>query len=87
MPGPDDATEKVGADREALIKRVRALSAEEFLAVEIPDKVPVIDGLVHKRDLVAFAARRRHGKTSLVTNLAVEGLACLPGSTEFARSG
>jgi len=78
MRGPEDVTKPTDADREAQIKQIRALSAEEFLAVEILDKAPIVDGLVHKRDLVAFAARRRHGKTSLVTNLAVEGAVGAP---------
>jgi hypothetical protein len=78
MVGPIVADKLTGADREAQIKQIRALSTEEFLAVEIAEKDPVIDGLVHKRDLVAFAARRRHGKTGVVTNMAVEGAVGAP---------
>jgi hypothetical protein len=33
----------------------------------------LVKDLLHRRDLVAFGARRRNGKTSLVTNLAVAG--------------
>ncbi len=92
MPG-EGTKKKTGTDREAQIKQVRALSAEEFLDVEIPDKEPIVDGLIHKRDQVAFAARRRHGKTSLVTNLAVEGavgaenVAVMAGMVFDAASG
>ena len=45
--------------------------AEEFLSREFPPKEPLLQGLLHRRDLVAFGARRRHGKTSFITNLAV----------------
>ena len=77
MPG-DGTNKNMAPDREAQIKQVRALSAEEFLAVEIPEKEPIIDGLVHKRDLVGFGARRRHGKTSVMINMAVEGAVGAP---------
>ena len=77
MPG-DGTNKNMAPDREAQIKQVRALSAEEFLVVEIPEKEPIIDGLVHKRDLVGFGARRRHGKTSVMINMAVEGAVGAP---------
>ena len=73
MPGLSDGTKKVRPEREKYLKEVRALSGEQFLKVEIPEKEPVIEGLVHRRDLVAFAARRRHGKTSVMINMAAEG--------------
>jgi RecA-family ATPase len=37
----------------------------------IPAKEPLVEGLVHRRDLIALGARRRNGKTSFVTDLAV----------------
>jgi len=52
---------------------LRAWSAEDYLARRFPPKEPLVTGLLHRRDLVAFGARRRNGKTSLVTNLAVAG--------------
>jgi len=48
-----------------------APTAEEFLARAYPPKEPLIEGLLHRRDLVAFGAKRRNGKTSLLTNMAV----------------
>jgi AAA domain len=48
-----------------------ARSAEEYVSLVFPPKEVLITGLLHKRDLVALGARRRHGKTCLVTNLAV----------------
>jgi hypothetical protein len=50
---------------------VRAASAEDFLARSFRVKEPLVEGLVHRRDLVAFGARRRNGKTTFLTNLAV----------------
>ncbi len=50
---------------------LRAWSAEEFLARRFAPKDPLVTDLLHARDLVALGARRRHGKTSLCTNLAV----------------
>lgn len=44
--------------------------AEQFLERHIPPKEPLVKGLLHKRDLVTFAGRRRHGKTTFLTNLA-----------------
>jgi AAA domain len=47
-----------------------AWSAEEFLARELPPKEALIEGLLYRRDLVALAGRRRHGKTNFILNLA-----------------
>jgi hypothetical protein len=41
-------------------------------------KEPLLEGLLHRRDLIAMAARRRGGKTSFATNLAVAGAIPLP---------
>jgi AAA domain-containing protein len=57
-----------------------AWTAEQLLARQIPDQEPLVEGLIHSRDLVALGARRRNGKTSFVTNLAVE---LAVGSTDF----
>jgi hypothetical protein len=40
--------------------------------------MPLLKGLLHRRDMVALGACRRHGKTSLVTNIAVAGSIPLP---------
>src|SRR5579862_5993507 len=50
---------------------VKAWTGEEFLQRTFPTKEPLVEGLLNRRDLVSLAARRRHGKTSLVTGLAV----------------
>src|SRR5712691_4476583 len=52
-------------------QRLVAATAEEFLAREYPEKEPLAEHLLHRRDLVAFGARRRNGKTTFLTNLAV----------------
>jgi len=54
------------------------LLAEDFLNKTMPTKEPLVEGLLHQRDLVALGARRRNGKTSFVTDLAVN-LALGPG--------
>jgi CheY-like chemotaxis protein len=50
---------------------VKAWTGEEFIGREFPPKEPLIEGLLHRRDLVCLAARRRNGKTSILTDLAV----------------
>jgi AAA domain len=52
-------------------KQPRSWTAEEFLEKQMPQKEPLIEGLIHRRDLVALGARRRNGKTSFMTDLAV----------------
>jgi hypothetical protein len=49
----------------------KAWSAEDYLARPFAPKEPLIKGLLHRRDLVALGARRRNGKTSLITNISV----------------
>ena len=46
-------------------------SAEDFLNRPFPPQEPLISNLLHRRDMVGFGARRRHGKTSLSTHMAV----------------
>ncbi len=45
--------------------------AEEFLELQIPPKEPLVKDLLHLRDLVTLAGRRRHGKTTFLSNLCV----------------
>jgi hypothetical protein len=45
-------------------------TAERFLSRKFPPKEPLIDGLLFRRDIVAFAGRRRHGKTTFLSGLA-----------------
>jgi len=52
-------------------KKFIGLTAEQYLEKEFAPKEPLIEGLLHRRDLVAFGARRRNGKTTFLTNLAV----------------
>jgi hypothetical protein len=58
-----------------------AQSAEEFMKRRFPPKELLIENLLHRRDLVALGARRRNGKTSFLTNMAV---ALATGAPEFA---
>lgn len=46
-------------------------TAEEFRRIALPMKEPLIEGLLYRRDLVAFAGRRRNGKTSILLQLAL----------------
>jgi hypothetical protein len=57
-----------------------APSAEAFMRREYPPKEMLIENLLHRRDLVALGARRRNGKTSFLTNMAV---ALAIGAPEF----
>ena len=42
-----------------------------FLDRSFPPKEDLITGLLHRRDMVALLGRRRHGKTTFMSNLAV----------------
>jgi hypothetical protein len=53
---------------------------EDFLNRPLPKKDPFIEGLLYRRDIVALAGRRRHGKTTVVGNLVV---ALARGNREF----
>ena len=46
-------------------------TATDFLKRKLPVKAPIIDGLLFHRDMVALGARRRHGKTTFVIDLAL----------------
>ena len=46
---------------------VQTLAA--FLSKQRPPKEPLIEGLLYRRDIGAVVGRRRHGKTTLVSNL------------------
>jgi hypothetical protein len=46
-------------------------TATEFLKRKLPVKSPIIEGLLYHRDMVALGARRRHGKTTFVIDLAL----------------
>jgi len=41
----------------------------EFLNKALPKKEPLVEGLLYRRDNCILVARRRHGKTTLVSNL------------------
>ena len=51
---------------------VRPRTVEAFLAEHLPAKDPLVTGLLHRRDLVTLAARRRHGKTTCLMQLAAD---------------
>jgi RecA-family ATPase len=42
-----------------------------FLQLILPPKEPLIKGLLYKRDIVAMLARRRHGKTTFASQMAI----------------
>jgi len=44
---------------------------ERFFEKPIPPKEPLVMGLLYRRDIVALAGRRRHGKTTFIGNLAL----------------
>jgi hypothetical protein len=69
---------KEGVRLELLLQPVQ--TAGEFLERPLPPKEPLVEGLLNRRDIVAFGGRRRHGKTTFVGNLA---LALTLPKTEF----
>jgi hypothetical protein len=56
---------------------LRAWSGEDFLARTFPPKEPLATGLLNRRGLITLGARRRNGKTTFVTDLAVAGNAAI----------
>lgn len=42
---------------------------EDFLKASLPKKESLVDGLIYRRDNCTLVGRRRHGKTTLVSNL------------------
>lgn len=48
-------------------------TAKRFLTRTFPDKEPLIEGVLYRRDIISLTARRRHGKTTLQQNIAVAG--------------
>lgn len=42
---------------------------KDFLQKPLPTKDPLVEGLIYRRDNCTLVGRRRHGKTTLVTNL------------------
>jgi hypothetical protein len=42
---------------------------KDFLAKPLPKKEPLVEGLLYRRDNCTLVGRRRHGKTTLVSNL------------------
>jgi hypothetical protein len=52
---------------------IKAHTLTDFLTKTLPEKEPLIEGLLHRRDLVALGARRRNGKTTFLLNLAIAG--------------
>jgi hypothetical protein len=51
----------------------RPQSVSEFLDRDFPPKEPLIEGILFRRDLISLTGRRRHGKTTLLHNLAIAG--------------
>lgn len=57
--------------------------AEAFKDVKYDEKEALIEGILYKRDLVAFGGRRRNGKTSMAFNIAVSLAAGKPDFLGF----
>jgi RecA-family ATPase len=52
---------------------------EDFMGRKFPPKEALIEGVLFKRDLISLIGRRRHGKTTLVGNIALAGADRLQG--------
>src|SRR4029077_14830846 len=44
-----------------------------FMQRKFPPKEPLIEGVLYRRDQISLTGRRRHGKTTLLGNLAIAG--------------
>jgi hypothetical protein len=44
-----------------------------FLKRKFPPKEPLIEGVLYRRDQISLTGRRRHGKTTLLGNIAIAG--------------
>src|SRR5690242_888455 len=69
-----DCAEHADTREEGSTIPLASWSAEDYLSRSFRAKEPLLTGLLHQRDMVALGARRRHGKTTLITDIAV-GLA------------
>lgn len=74
------STPVTSVDNPTAVNRPAVQTVETFLEREFPPKEPLIEGLLYRRDLITLGGRRRHGKTSLVSNFAA---ALALGLTEF----
>jgi hypothetical protein len=46
---------------------------QDFLELDFPEKTPLIDRILFRRDQISLTGRRRNGKTSFLLNLAIAG--------------
>src|SRR5438067_980961 len=75
--GPDEETQAKTTPQATPTEEIKppvfpvAKTAEEFRKMQLPYKEALIDGVLYRRDLVAFAGRRRNGKTSILLQLAL----------------
>jgi RecA-family ATPase len=73
----DAETQSPKADQARKLKETEPLAfpaaktVEEFRKMQLPQKETLIEGILYRRDLVAFAGRRRNGKTSILLQLAL----------------
>jgi len=58
-------------------------TVETFLQRDFPEKEPLIDGLLYRRDLITLGGRRRHGKTSLISTVGASLALGLPDFLGF----
>ena len=45
-----------------------------FLSRQFPEKTPIIEGVLYRRDRISLTGRRRHGKTTSLMNIGLAGL-------------
>jgi hypothetical protein len=52
---------------------LRVQNFDSFMQRKFPPKIALVEGVLHKRDIISLTGRRRHGKTTLLSNLAAAG--------------
>lgn len=66
-----DAEQEARQSHSQQSQPAQRFSAERFLAEDLPPKEALIENLVYRRDQIALAGRRRHGKTGFQLGLAI----------------
>lgn len=70
---PQDNATSLPKESSERIKSLHPQTLTAFVNKVLPPKEPLIDGLIYRRDRIGLIGRRRHGKTTLLSNLALAG--------------
>lgn len=64
---------KIPANAQEQMSKTVFQTLRDFQSKALPPKTPLIEGILYKRDRISLTGRRRHGKTTLISNIAIAG--------------